>query len=700
MGHGNGDLFEAVQLREWRARITGWVVALFVVEALTGLVMYFGPFSVSAQVMVVIHTLVGIAFTVPYAVYQTHHWRTNHERPFNQHKLLGYLCLGSVAITAISGWVLTWQAGFSAAISYTWDLVHLVGGLSATAFVLWHVTIIVLRHRWQDQGDKAVRMRGAQGVFLKRNAWATLALVIVVAIWVAASPMKPLTREFPDDYVLPFGDNPFAPSLAMTASGGALEPDWLGDSEGCGVSNCHADIVKEWEPSAHRYSAMSPVFQAVQGAMAGNNGPESTRYCGGCHDPIALFSGSKNLYSEDLSAHGYQEGISCVACHSIERTDVRGNANYVMAPQPRYLYEDATDPARAWIGRFIVRAYPREHVATWTRDLYKTPEFCGACHKQFIDKEINNVGWVQLQNQYDNWKASRWHVENDLEQSITCRECHMPLVDSTDPAAGDSVDYNRAADDGKHRSHAFIAANQYIPTLLDLPGAEEHVRHTEAWLRGETEIPEIADKWTDGPAVPLQIIAPDQVAPGESVQLQVVAVNNKAGHDFPTGPLDIIQAWIEVEVTDDAGEVVFRSGQPDDDHFLPSGATVFKAEAIDQFGNRIDKHNLWEMVGARFKRTLFPGYSDVATYAFFCPDQSILARAGEQEEGPTAVRRGVDPVVAEVAASQAGVLHVKARLRYRKVDQYMIDFLFPDKGMTSKITDMSEAEARISVIDN
>jgi hypothetical protein len=673
MKPSTGGLFETVQLAEWRARLTAFVAGLFLVEALTGLVIYFAPFSVTAQVAVVLHTIAGLLFAVPYGVYQVHHWRLNAERPFNQHKLLGYLCLVALAVCGVSGLVLTWQASMTPRISYTWDLVHLVSGLASTAFVVWHIGIILLRHRWQDVGPRARQMLTAQGVFLRRSAWITVASAALIIVWTGLSPMRPIYRDFPNDYVLPFGDNPFAPSLAMTSTGQALDPLTLAGSEGCGASNCHADVVEEWEPSAHRYAAMSPFFQGVQAAMAANNGPESTRYCGGCHDPIALFSGSKNLYSDDLSAHGYKEGISCVACHSIERTDVRGNANYTIAPQPRYLYEEADDPILAWMGRFVIRAYPKQHMASWTRDLYKTPEFCGACHKQFIDEEINNVGWVQLQNQYDNWKASRWHVSDDPQGSITCRECHMPLVTSTDPAAGDALDYNRTEDDGKHRSHRFIGGNQHLPGMLDLPSADEQVRLTEAWLRGETEIPEIADKWTVGPAVPLQILAPETAAPGEPIKLQVIAVNNKAGHDFPTGPLDIIQAWIEVVVEDDHGNIVFESGRLDADNYLPSGTTVFKAEAVDQFGNRIDKHNLWEMVGARFKRTLFPGYSDIATYAFAYPDPT--------PEGTQA-------------------LHVTARLRYRKVEQYLIDYLFPDSGLTAPVTDMSEAAARITVSPN
>ena len=302
---------------------------------------------------------------------------------------------------------------------------HLIGGLIATALVVWHLAIIMVRHLRQAAGEKAGRMRAAQGVFLWRTAVILVLTGLVTTVWVMRAPTTALATDFPADYQLPYGESPFAPSLATTASGGALVAQPLGNSERCGDVGCHTEIVEEWLPSAHRYSSMSPFFQGVQAAMAANNGPESTRYCGGCHDPIALFSGLKNLYSDDLSGIGAQQGVSCVVCHSIESTDVRGNANYVVAAQPRYLHELSEQPLASWAGRFLIRAYPRQHVNSFSRSLYRTPEYCGACHKQFIDEEINNVGWVQLQNQYDTWRQSRWHAPDDVESTITCRECHM-----------------------------------------------------------------------------------------------------------------------------------------------------------------------------------------------------------------------------------------------------------------------------------
>jgi len=456
---------------------------------------------------------------------------------------------------------------------------------------------------------------------------------------------------------------------------GGILPEALAGSQTCGTAGCHEEITREWEPSAHRYSSRSAFFQLIQGAMAEANGAESTRYCAGCHDPISLFSGAKNIFQDDLSSPGADEGISCAVCHSIVQTDVQGNANYVVAPPERYLSEDSL------VGQFLIRAYPRHHKATFGRPLMETPEFCGACHKQFIDKEINRATRVQLQNQYDAWKGSHWFVPEpdnpqraDPERSLACRDCHMRLTASGEPAA-----VRRGA---KHRHHGYIAANQWLPLFHDLPGAEKHVRLTEEWLQGKTVIEEIADRWPGGPLVPLRIEAPESVKPGEKVTLRVIADNRKVGHTFPTGPLDVIQAWIDVRVTL-GGKEIFRSGELDEDGFIRTGAWMLKAEGVDRAGNLIDRHNLWDMVGARFRRVLFPGYSDREEYTFEC--------ACEEETGVA------NTDVEFRAPDQGRTLEVTAVLRYRKVDQTLLNVLLPHGKARAPVTDMSRATAQIRI---
>jgi hypothetical protein len=684
------------KITEWRSRLLALVAGLLLFETLTGLSIYFLPFSVSNQVMVLVHTIAGLVFLLPFAWYQTRHWQQYRRMQMSHVVLTGYFALVVTLVAVVSGLVLTYQAVLATRISYAWDLVHIVATFGVIASVIPHMVVLVARARRARATDKLGPLVAAQGRFGVNAAVWVVVLAVFVAVPVWLYQPTELHNELPEDYSYLYGeDRPFAPSLATTSTGGAFDARTMGGSETCGSAGCHEEIAAEWAVSSHRWSAMDPAFQKVQSVMAEQNGPETTRYCGGCHDPISLFSGAKNVFVEDLTnLTGYQEGVSCIVCHAIEETDVQGNANYVVAQPDRYMFELREGETAKWVSDFLIKAYPRKHVETLQHRLFKSPEFCAACHKQFIDEEINQVGWVQLQNQYDNWRTSRWHTEGDPTKTIECRECHMPLTDSSDPARGDDLDYNRTTSDGKHRSHRFLAANQFIPLALELEGAQEHVELTKQWMRGELEVPEIEDKWRSGPAVPIEILAPDVVAPGEEVSLQVAITNNKVGHDFPTGPLDIIQAWVELVVTDQEGNVIFTSGERDEGHFIEPGSFIFKAEPVDQYGNLIDRHNLWEMVGVRYRRALFPGFSDNADFAFICP-ASMLPSQGPQGPAPGEGREeGFEVAVPD----QVTELHVSARLMYRKFDQFLLNFLFgEDSGLTAPVTVLSETETVITV---
>src|SRR3970282_1302539 len=123
-------------------------------------------------------------------------------------------------------------------------------------------------------------------------------------------------------------------------------------------------------------------------------------------------------------------------------------------------------------------------------------------------------------------------------------------------------------------------------------------------------------KWQTGPAVVLEMILPAQAKPGETVEVKVIITSNKVGHDFPTGPLDIIQSWVELVATDHQGNVLYSTGTVDSKGFIQPGTFMFKTEPVDQYGNLIDRHNLWEMVGVRHRRALFPGFYDTGAVSF------------------------------------------------------------------------------------
>ncbi|MCP4003983.1 MAG: hypothetical protein GY725_07290 [bacterium] len=677
---------------EWRARLSIFVGGLLGFETFSGLWIWLAPFSIASQMLVLLHTAVGIVFLAPYLAYQWRHWNLYRKRTWSHYMVTGYVAFAAIALNAISGVVLTWQALFTVRISYAWDTVHIVTTLAILAFLVPHVVLLIMRDR-KGQAEKA------RSVFLAEKRWVKGALAISVAGFMVLGLMGLLyqpvvwNNEFPADYSYGEGRSPFSPSLATTATGGAYDDRSLTGSENCGTSGCHQGIYREWEMSAHRWASMDPAFQAIQEVMAKQNGPESTRYCGGCHDPASLFAGTKNIFAEDLSSVlGYDEGISCLVCHAIRETDLVGNANYVMLQPERYIYEVEGGPIGKVISDFLIRAYPKKHLEVFSKRLFKTPEYCAACHKQFIDEEVNKVGWVQLQNQYDNWRKSKWNPEDEPEKVVECRECHMPLQDSDDPASGDDLDSYRTKDDGKHRDHRFIAANSFIPKLLDLEGWEEHHRLTEEWLQGKRTIPEIEDKWATGDAVSIEIQSPDTVKPGDDIDIRVIISSNKVGHDFPTGPLDIIQSWIKLEVVDDQGKVVLASGTIDEKRFIKPGAFMFKAEPVDRYGNLIDRHNLWEMVGVRYRRALFPGFTDVARYSMACPS------AGGGEEELVDQDRKIHKDFKVATPASPGTLHVKASLDYRKVDQFLLNFMFGEENeITSPVIQMSIREKTIRI---
>ncbi len=247
--------------------------------------------------MVFVHTAIGLVFIFPFAYYQVRHWLIYRSVPMAHIKLTGYFSLIVVLIAAVSGVVLTYQALFQTKISYGWDLLHIISTFALIASLLPHVVVILIRNFKSRNVESMQPIVTAGNQFSINSLLTTAVLFALVALLVYAYEPPKLINELPEDYSFVYGaDRPFAPSLATTSTGGAYDPRSIGGSESCGTAGCHEQIYKEWAVSAHRYSAMDPAFQAVQKVMAEQNGSESTRYCGGCHDPISLFSGAKNIF--------------------------------------------------------------------------------------------------------------------------------------------------------------------------------------------------------------------------------------------------------------------------------------------------------------------------------------------------------------------------------------------------------------------
>jgi hypothetical protein len=301
-------------------------------------------------------------FLAPFLIYQVQHWWLYRGRPWSHYMVTGYVASAAVLLNLISGVILTVQALFGRAISYAWDTVHIITTLAILAFLIPHVVLLIARDRKgrteQAQEVLAAERRWVRGVL----AWSVGGFLILGVMSLFYEPVR-WVNDFPEGYHVDEGQSPFSPSLAMTLSGGAYDDRSLTGSERCGTSGCHDEIYREWAISAHRWSSMDPGFQVIQEVMAKQNGPESTRYCGGCHDPASLFAGVKNVLTEDLSSiRGYDEGVSCLVCHSIRETDLKGNANYTLEQPERYIFEVGEGAVAKLVSDFLIRSYPQKHL--------------------------------------------------------------------------------------------------------------------------------------------------------------------------------------------------------------------------------------------------------------------------------------------------------------------------------------------------
>ncbi len=677
-------------LRGWSWWLAAAISAALVLLGVSGLWLFLGPFSVFSQLLVLIHTAVGLLIVLLVPRYLWRHVGDWWRQKATAEMVLGYVLLAGVLVALVSGLVNAANAAFGPRLSAFWDLVHLVSGLAVTALTIGHVLLAFLR-RW-PAARRDMPLRAALLALPRRSSVQLVVVLAILGATVLWWPRHNFQHAVPEDYSLPtyaqqfdeYRGNPFAPTYARTESLQLVEPALLAGSASCGSSGCHEEILAEWEPSAHRFAAMNPPFQAVQKLFAEQREATETRYCAGCHDPISLFAGAKDMSNQSLSAPGVNEGISCVACHAISQVDQRGNADYVLTPPVKYLGE----LGRGWdkiVADFLIRAYPRQHLEDYDRGVLRTPEYCGACHKQFIPEALNRFGLVSGQNQYDEWKNSHWHSD-DPETDLACRDCHMRLVyDSRDPSHGEAEDRRRGADDGAHRHHGFIATNNFMPALLRLPQWQEQVQLTEQWVRGENVLPEIAHLWPAGPVVGLQIVAPEQAAAGQSVEVRVLVTNRKAGHNFITGPLDFIRSWVHLRALDGNGQVLAEWGaiDPESRRILGTGGRehdidapdtlVLESLPVDEAGNVLKRHELWNKAGGKGTRVVFPAYSDSHVYQLALPRDAT------------------------------GPITLVAKLNYRRYRQEFLDLVLPgleeSTGVFQPTVTQAEASRTLSLPD-
>ncbi len=449
-----------------------------------------------------------------------------------------------------------------------------------------------------------------------------ISLIVAVSFIYESNNTRYSDEPIIKDYQYTYGEHPFRPSQTETYNGKFIDQRQIGNSHAC--ESCHKEITEQWRSSMHRQAASDPTYVTNINLLEKNRGISATRYCEGCHAPVALLSGQLSAggthggVSDTLA---FAEGVGCMGCHGIENAvHLKGVASYLFKPATDYLFSNSTNSLAQMLNHFLIRINPSLHRKDMARSVLSTPELCATCHSQFMDKDMNNWGWVKMQDEYRAWLESPYSGQNQQKFSHTekrrCQDCHMPLVAGKDPSANVN---------GQLFDHRTLGANTAIPKLN---GDQLQYEKTKAFLQsGKLRVtidpPNRSDAIRDAKFVEENLIS-DSEAPafaylGESINIKTIISNIGVGHNFPGGTIDINEAWMWFRVVDAQNKTVFESGQLLNDGSVDPQSIFFRSLPVDRQGKLVWKHDLFSMIGRSYKKIIPAGESDIIEYSFEIP---------------------------------------------------------------------------------
>lgn len=578
---------------------------------------FFLGFSFGSQIVSLIHMVFGLAFSALLISYSYIHFK----RTLGQRKvslvITGFFLLGLLLASAVTGLIILINGLTESGLitSNKHKYISYIGTFFIGVHMIFH-----LKHALAKKAKELLYTLDKTHLKVLLVLPILFLLIMVIDFYMPTSQQEVSPKV--ENYTLPYGEHPFRPSQTETSTGGFLTDNQIAGSNKC--ASCHFDIAMQWKSSMHKQAASDPTYVRNIHLLESKKGIEATRYCEGCHAPVALLTGElsqggKHGGIKDTLA--FDEGVSCLSCHNIElETHVKGVASYKITPHQKYLFQDANNILLRSVHNLLVNTNPTQHKTDMAKDFLKSPKLCATCHAQFMDKDMNGWGWVKMQDEYSAWLDSPYsHQHNHSfshQDKRTCQDCHMPLVKANDPSADEN---------GFVRSHNFSAANTAIPFLYN---DVEQLEQTENFLKSgkirmTIEPPYKDDAVQSGQQIQENIRnnveRPAYVYLNEEVSLKLVLTNLGVGHNFPGGTIDINESWIHFLVSDASGRVVYESGHIEEDHHVEKNAYFYRSLPVDKKGNLVWKHDLFNRIGESFKKVIPSGDSDIVYYTFAVP---------------------------------------------------------------------------------
>jgi hypothetical protein len=195
--------------------------------------------------------------------------------------------------------------------------------------------------------------------------------------------------------------------------------------------------------------------------------------------------------------------------------------------------------------------------------------------------------------------------------------------------------------------HYFVGGNANAQILA---AGKTHAQMAEARLKG---------------AARLELKSPSKATAGKELVLDVLVHNVAAGHNIPSAVTELRRMWVELQIRDARGKLLFQNPGLDDHGDPRPGAIAFGAIAGDKGGKPTFK--LWEMTQFLWKRTIAPKGFARETVRFTLP------------------------------ADAAGPLTVEAKLLYQSAPPRVVAEIMGKEAFTPKVVLMTTARTTVSL---
>ena len=309
---------------------------------------------------------------------------------------------------------------------------------------------------------------------------------------------------------------------------------------------CHKAIYATWADSMHAHALTSPLTVVqnnidMRHSLVGSASPDPRRMCINCHGPAIAAVTDGDLLP--LRSPRALEGIECVACHQLNEAVVPGGGGSAKA------YQDELVRGERYFARLdgpVGNSYHRSSKSP----LYDTPEkLCATCHNVNLDRNgdgkiVKGVDLV-LQTTFDEYREYQRGGGTG-----NCVTCHMPVMPGVKQAADGAeppftVDYTPPT--RQVHDHGFVG----VDYPLDTVAKRDPQKAKRAALLASAAGLALDTEKTDANNLTVKL-----------------AIDNRTGHNLPTGFAFARQMWIEMVVKDAAGSAIFTSGvlaKSDDD---------------------------------------------------------------------------------------------------------------------------------------